>query len=246
MSVAHLIGWRDTRGMLTSASGYAVLAGFLALTGWTFTELLRRNEGGFAPAQAVWAMSVAMWLPLLAALTTMRVLAEERQTGTFETLMTAPITARDMILGKFTAAMTIPVLGILLSVFSVLLLIKMVPHMRGAVSTAGLILALGVLFLQASAWTAVGLLAALLARQQAVSGLLTMVLIGVPYGACAGWIAWVPHARVSLWHWPPLGDAADAATGFFALAPPILYASIAGCVLFVCIRLVEARNIRTR
>ena len=35
-------------------------------------------------------------------------------------------------------------------------------------------------------------------------------------------------------------------TGLFSLAPPVLYVSMAWCALFLCVRLLEARDLRTR
>ena len=223
-----------------------IIAGFLALAGWSFAELLRRNEGGFASAQAIWATAVAPWLPALAAVATMRLFAEERQTGTFETLMTAPVTARDLVVGKFSAALTLALAGVLLSSVPVFILVRVAPRMDGVFSVAGMAVAMVALGLQAAAWTAIGTLASLLARQQAAAGMLTMVCIGAPYAIYAGLLAWMPRMRMSLWHWPPLEHAADAATGLLALAPPLLYASVTGCALFVCVRLIEARDVQTR
>ena len=245
-SVAHLIAWRDLRAVLTGVSGYVLLAGFLALTGWTFAGLLHRNEGGFAPASAIWGLAVAPWLPVLAAAATMRLFAEERQTGTMELLLTAPVRPYDVVLGKFAAALALVCGGILLALIQARVLRHVAPRMDGGFSSAGLLAASGMLFLQAAAWTAVGTLAALLARQQGIAALLTLLGIGAPYALRAAVAAWAPGMRHGLWHWPPLEDVTNAATGLFSLAPPVLYVSMAWCALFLCVRLLEARDLRTR
>ena len=246
MSVARLIWWRDTRAMLTTTAGYGTLAGFLALAGWSFADLLRRNEGGFISAQATWATAVAPWLPVLAALATMRVFAEERQTGTLETLLTAPVSARDVVAGKFGAALTLALAGVVLAAAPVGILARLAPRTAGTFSVAGMAVAMAALGVQAAAWTAIGTLASLLARQQAAAGMLTVLLIGAPYALYAGLMAWLPRARLSLWRWPPLEHAADAASGLLALGPPVLYLSVAACALFVCVRVIEARDVQTR
>ena len=140
-SVAPLIGWRDLRATLSGMAGYGMLAGFLALTGWSFAELLRRNEGGFVSAQAIWGMAIAPWLPVLAAAATMRLFAEERQTGTLETLLTAPVRAGDLVLGKFLAAYSMVATGILLALVQVWALRQMAPRMDGDFSAVGLLAA---------------------------------------------------------------------------------------------------------
>ena len=245
-SVAHLIGWRDLRAALSGTAGYGMLAGFLALTGWSFAELLRRNEGGFVSAQAIWGMAVAPWIPALAAAATMRLFAEERQTGTLETLLTASVRAYDIVIGKFSAALTLVGAGILLALLPVFVLRHMTPRMDGDFSAVGMVSATVLLFLQAAAWTAIGTFASLLAKQQAAAGVLTVVCIGAPYALYAGVLAWSPKLQHNIWQWPPLADVADAATGLFALAPLVLYISVAWCVLFICVRLVEARDLQTR
>lgn len=242
----RLIWWRDLRSALFGLSGYGMLAGFLALTGWSFVELLRRNEGGFASAQAVWAMAVAPWLPALAVAATMRLFAEERQTGTLETLLTAPVRAQDIVLGKFSAALSLVGAGMLLALLQVYVLRHVAPRLDGEFSSAGLVSATALLFLQGAAWTAIGTLASLLARQQAAAGVLAVLCIGAPYAIHAVVLSWMPRLRHSFWQWPPLGDVADAATGLFALAPLVLYLSVTWCVLFICVRLIEARDLGTR
>ena len=235
-SVAHLILRRDLRAALTGTAGYGMLAGFLALTGWSFAELLRRNEGGFVSAQAIWGIAVAPWIPALAAAATMRLFAEERQTGTLETLLTAPVRAYDVVLGKFGAALSLVVAGILLALLQVLALRRVAPRMDGDFSSAGMVFAPALLFLQAAAWTAVGTFASLLTRQQAAAGVLTVACIGAPYAIYAGVLAWMPRMQRVFWQWPPLADVTDAATGLFSLAPLVLYSSVAWCMLFICVR----------
>ena len=244
--VTRLIWWRDLRATLSGTAGYGMLAGFLALTGWSFAELLRRNEGGFIPAQAIWGMSVAPWLPLLAAAATMRLFAEERQTGTFETLMTAPVRACDVVRGKFFAALSLVGAGIFLALLQVYVLRHLASRMDGEFSSMGLMAATVLLFIQAAAWTSIGTFASLLAKQQVAAGVLTVLCIGAPYAIYMALISWMPKMQRSLWQWPPLGDVADAATGLFALAPLVLYLSVTGCVLFICVRLIEARDLQTR
>ena len=243
---ASLIWWRDAHATLTSVGGYGVLSGFLALFGWSFVEVLRRNEGGFAAAAALWGVAVAPWLPALAALVSMRLFSEERQSGTLESLLTAPVRARDVVLGKFLAALTVVLLGLLLALVPVAMLMRMAPHMTGAFAPAALAAALAMLILQAAAWVAIGTCASLLARQQATAAVLAAVGIGLPYAAYAGLTSWIPRLQPSLSLWPPIEHVTDAATGLFALAPPVFYVSVTWCVLFVCVRLLESRDLRTR
>ena len=246
MSATRLIWWRDTRALFVSASGFGLLAGFLALSGWTFVELLRRNEGGFALPAAIWGLALAPWLPALCVAATMRLFAGERQSGTLETLLTAPVSARAIVLGKFGAALTLALAGEILAAASLAALVRLTPEMAGELAPAGVLAAALMLALQAAAWTAAGTLASLLARRPAGAAVLSALFIAAPYAVYQGLDAWTQQARARVWDWPPLTHVTDFATGLFALDPLVLYVSATWCVLFVSVRLLEARDLRTR
>jgi len=154
------------------------------------------------------------------------------------------VRCREVVLGKFAAALTTVLLGLLLAAVPALLLPRLAP--AAGLPAAPMLAAAAMLALQAAAWTAIGTLAALATRQQAAAGILTVAAIGAPYALHAGLVAWAPPARLRLWAWPPLGDVSDAASGLLALAPPVLYLSVCWCALFLGVRLLEARDTRTR
>ena len=154
--------------------------------------------------------------------------------------------AQDVVLGKFCAALSLSVAGILLALLQVSALRHLAPRMDGEISVVGLISATVLLVLQAVAWTAIGTFASLLAKQQVAAGVLTVLCIGAPYALYVGLLAWMPRMQHRVWQWPPLGDVSDAATGLFALEPLVLYVSVAWCVLFICVQLIEARDLQTR
>src|SRR6476659_9595346 len=62
---------------------------------------------GASLLEAFFGGTTLFYLPLLifAPVLTMRLLAEERSSGTIETLMTAPVTELQIVLGKYLAAL---------------------------------------------------------------------------------------------------------------------------------------------
>ncbi len=96
----------ELRALLIAPSTYAAGVLFLVLMGWIYWKILLQyslepQEG--LPASMFFQL---FWLPVffVVPLLTMKSVAEERRTGTLETLMTTPVTALEVIASKFFAA----------------------------------------------------------------------------------------------------------------------------------------------
>lgn len=100
-----VIARRELNSYFDSPVAYIVIATFLLTAGWMFFSTLfligradMRNF--FAPAP----FSPSMLLVILVPAVTMRLIAEEKKTGTFELITTMPVTDSEIVLGKFIAA----------------------------------------------------------------------------------------------------------------------------------------------
>jgi ABC-type transport system involved in multi-copper enzyme maturation permease subunit len=111
---------REFAAYFAGPVGYVALFGFLVLTGLQFnlalTLLTERGPhgveypmqvflGGADSPDLVRTAGVLFWglFPAVTGIITMRLLAEERGTGTLEALLTAPIRDRQVVLAKFAA-----------------------------------------------------------------------------------------------------------------------------------------------
>jgi ABC-type transport system involved in multi-copper enzyme maturation permease subunit len=111
---------REFIAYFTGPAGYAALFGFLVLTGLLFNLNLtlltaKGPEGAEFPMQVMLGgadsptlaqvAGVLFWglFPAVTAMLTMRLLAEERGSGTLETLLTAPIRDWQVVAAKFAA-----------------------------------------------------------------------------------------------------------------------------------------------
>jgi len=92
------IARREMRALFTSAVGYAVLFFFLLMTGIFFFAPLA--QFGRANVGQIMGNTFVVLIFLAPALT-MRLIAEEKRSGTIELLMTAPVTDAQVVLGKF-------------------------------------------------------------------------------------------------------------------------------------------------
>jgi ABC-2 type transport system permease protein len=99
---------REAGSFFCSWIGYVVLAGAMFLMGLSFVILLDKLQGEPTPMPLTELfVGGCFWLIVLcsAPIITMRLFAVEKSSGTFETLMTAPVSDWQVVLAKFTAAM---------------------------------------------------------------------------------------------------------------------------------------------
>jgi ABC-2 type transport system permease protein len=111
---------RELGSFFYSWIGYVVIGGAMFGTGWSFVALLDRLQGEptLMPLTEIF-LDGCFWLIVLfsAPIITMRLFALEKFSGTFETLMTTPVSDWEVVLAKFTAAlifymfMWLPLLG---------------------------------------------------------------------------------------------------------------------------------------
>lgn len=107
--------WKEIRSFLGSIIGYIFIIIFLVTSGifhWVVsqdTNLLQGEEVDLIP---FFNLSPIIFLILIPAIT-MRMIAEERKTGTIELLFTRPITDLQIILAKYFAGVTLLFIALL-------------------------------------------------------------------------------------------------------------------------------------
>ncbi|HNW93794.1 MAG TPA: Gldg family protein [bacterium] len=107
------IAARELLAIFTSAIAWVFLTSFLLFNGLFFCALITLASQPGQGASVTEALSSFLggnlfyWLFILAMipLITMRLIAEEKRTGTIETLLTAPVSDHELVLGKFAAAL---------------------------------------------------------------------------------------------------------------------------------------------
>ncbi|AEA44396.1 ABC transporter permease [Fluviicola taffensis] len=107
--------WKEIRSFLGSIIGYIFIVIFLITSGifhWVVAEdtnLLNGEEVDLIP---FFNLSPIIFLVLIPAIT-MRMIAEERKTGTIELLFTRPITDFQIIAAKYLAGVTLLIISLL-------------------------------------------------------------------------------------------------------------------------------------
>lgn len=174
--------WTLTRRELgtyfLSLTGYLIIAAATFLMGYSFWVTLGQLQQESTPMPVTELFFRLQYFWLIFILTppviTMRLFALEKASGTFETLMTAPVTDSQVVLGKFTAAWVfhavvwLPLLGCLL----------VVRHYAtvGTPFDAGVVAStfLGI-WLLGGVMVAMGCLASSLTRNQALAAMITLL-----------------------------------------------------------------------
>jgi ABC-2 type transport system permease protein len=168
---------RELRAYFFSPLAYVVLFFLLVANGVIFAIIVGYLNDPMAPAGrpfdyffnnfVFWAMQL-FGAPVL----TMRLLAEERRSGSIEVLMTAPVTENQVVVGKYLGALTFYIFLWLPTVLYGVILESYTDVDWGPVAAGylGLVL-IGALFLS------IGLFASSLTRNQLIAAIITFALL---------------------------------------------------------------------
>jgi len=171
------IARRELRGFFDSPVAYIVVAAFLSIAGWMyFSSFFLIGRADLRPFFAPSPFSPSMLLVIIAPAVTMRLIAEERKSGTIELLTTLPITDTEVILGKFIAAS-----GVLLSAIGATFIYAIVVAMVGDLDWGPVLAGYLGLSLFALTLVAVGLLTSTFTDNQIVAFIFGFIICGALY-----------------------------------------------------------------
>ncbi|RJQ68193.1 MAG: ABC transporter [Desulfobacteraceae bacterium] len=168
MRQAVLIFKKEFKDYFISPIAYIVIAIFLIVTGWLFfSSFFLYDQADLRRFFNLLPFLFALVVPII----TMRLFSEELNVGSWELLFTLPVTFRDIIVGKFMAALAF-VAAILLPTLSYAIFISFVGDLDWGAAIGGYI---GAVFL-GGAYAAIGLFASALTRSQIVACIVAMVV----------------------------------------------------------------------
>jgi ABC-2 type transport system permease protein len=111
------IARRELKSYFDSPIAYIVIGTFLLVTGWMFfSTLFLREQADMRTLFWPTPFSPAMLLVILTPAISMRLVAEERKTGTIELVTTMPVRDSEVVLGKFLAALGLVTVALALTV----------------------------------------------------------------------------------------------------------------------------------
>jgi ABC-2 type transport system permease protein len=248
MQIFLTLARRELAAFFLSVTGYIIIAAVTLLVGLSF-EVLVTNLGSDptpAPVTEMFYATYFFWLIILVAapVITMRLFALEKSSGTFETLMTTPVTDMAVVAAKFSAAL-IFYLVMWLPLLACLFFVGRFTSQPGALD-AGTVggTFLGI-FLVGGLFLSLGCFASAISRTQMTAAILSFVL-GVSLfslGFLADAIPVTAQWQTSVLSFFGLfGQMRDFARGVVDTRAIIFYLSLTLLFLFLTLRAVESRR----
>lgn len=180
---------RELASFFVSPLAYVVLTSWLVWNGvvfWVLTEFYARNavaSGASTPLSGFFGGSALFFIPLLVfvPVLTMRLVAAEKQTGTIETLLTAPVSESSVILGKYGASLLIWCV-----LWAPTVIYAWIMSQHGTVDWGATASSYFGIFSLGAYFMAVGLLMSVLAPTQIIAAVLAFVTLGVLFAVGIG------------------------------------------------------------
>jgi len=239
---------RELASFFCSVTGYVIIAAVTFLTGESFAQLMDGlgHDPWPMPVTEMFFDSLYFWLILLLVtpVIAMRLFALEKSTGTYETLMTTPVSDFQVVAAKFTAAMFFYTV-VWLPLLACLFIVRHYTNQVGALSAGTLggmylgILLIGCLFLS------FGCFASALTRIQMAAAMVNLVFT-ISLFALAWWAKGNPLP--SQWQGQVLSrfgmfdQMDDFARGVVDTRVVLFYLSLTLFFLFLTLRVVESRR----
>lgn len=238
MSATTTIAKRELSSYFFSPIAYVAMILFLAACGGAFID-------DFRPGQVVAMRTIFDWmiwlLVFIVPVLCMGLLAQEFATGTVETLMTAPVTDQEVVVGKFLGAM-----GFLLALVLPTLLYVVLLAIYGRPDYGPIFAGYLGIILVGALFTAVGLFCSALTRSQVVSAVsAAAILFAVTV------IPWWVRGKVILDQW--ISKAvdqfvqtryADFSKGVIDTGNVVFFIACTVLLLFLTVKVVESRRWR--
>ena len=244
-TVAALVR-RELGVYFVNPMAYIILTGLMLIFGWMFFQETKTAADWSRPFTFYSMLTgIAGIMVFVAPLVTMRLVAEEKNRGTIETLMTAPVTEFQVVLAKYAASL----------VFLLYLLLPTAAHVilagkYGTIDvTETLTGYLGVFLITASLFS-IGLFVSSVCGSQVTAGVVTFVItfmlllttVAAPMISDTNW--WGKQARAVVEALDPFRYLQDFLRGIIDTRPIVYFLSLIVFFLFLSVRALEARRWR--
>ncbi|MDF1562477.1 MAG: ABC transporter permease [Deltaproteobacteria bacterium] len=232
MNSVLAIARRELKSYFDSPIAYIVVAVYLLVSGGLFFSTLflfgRADLRGFFQPSA-FTLSPPMLLAILTPAVTMRLVAEERKSGTFELLTTLPVSDTQVILGKFLGAM-----GLMLTAVGLTVVYAITVSFLGDLDWGPVVAGYVGLVLFVGALVAIGIYCSTLTDNQIVAFILAFII-----GSVLFVISWLAGLFPSL---APVLDAISLGAHLESISRGVLdsrdvlyYLSLCGGALYLSV-----------
>ncbi|MCE9615127.1 MAG: ABC transporter permease [Lentisphaerae bacterium] len=226
-----------------SPVAYVTLVAFLGVSGFTFWLACFRNEGNPEPVSVLLCGSLMFWLPIMITVVAMRLFVEEKRSGTIETLLTAPVTEGQIVLGKYLGAFTFLLLALVPALAYPFVLERLSPALTLENLDLGALLGASVVtVLVTGTFLAIAVVASLTTRNQIVAAICTFFMLWL--ALLGGWLLGESHGVPAV-----LADGLSItrhidvfSRGTLEIRPIVFHVTLTGLLLFTAVRMLESRR----
>lgn len=254
MRVIWAIAKREIHAFFVSPIAYVVLTVWLLFSGLSFFYFAniyattQASGGSDNPLSAFFGTTILFFLPQLVfvPVLTMRLLAEERKSGTLESLFTVPVTEWQVVLGKYFAAMVFWISLWVPTLLYVWITAAYGDEARGGSAVdMGTVAAsyLGVLGIGLY-YISIGLLASAVAPNQIVAAVLTFMFLGLLFLLGIGQFVFYDTTREVLAYLSVWGHMSDFSRGIVDSRYLVFDVSLAALALFLSVRVLQSRRLQ--
>lgn len=171
------IARRELASYFNAPVAYIVIVAFLLVAGWMyFSSLFLMGRADMRSFFAPSPFSPSMLLVIIVPAVTMRLIAEERKSGTIELLTTWPVRSSEVVLGKFLAA-----LGLVASAIGATLVYAFTVAALGPLDWGPVVSGYVGLLLFAAALVAIGVLCSSLTKNQIIAFIVGFIVCAALY-----------------------------------------------------------------
>jgi ABC-2 type transport system permease protein len=249
MQVFWTLFRRELATFFLSLTGYTIISTVLALVGISVLNIITHigSDAIDAPLTEVFYGSAYFWLIVLftTPVMTMRTFASEKTSGTFETLMTAPVSDLQVVLAKFAGVFVFFMITWTPMIGYTLFLHRFTNSPATAWDPRGLATTYLGIMLWGSVYISMGCFASALTKSQLIAAAvsyavgLTLFLLSLR--------ALVPMAsnnwQTKVFNYISMVDhMGDFARGVINVPPIVLYLSLTSFFLFATFKVVESRR----
>lgn len=232
MSKWWVVARREWQVSFQSPLAYVLLALWMLLSGFFYVSLLLQTQStDLGPL----GQNMIILLLFIAPLLTMRLLAEERKTGSDELILTAPLSPAQWVCGKYVGSLLVWTVFAVVSFLFPLVTSRLGAVDWGVVGTSWL-----GLWLFGAATLAIGLFASALTDNQVVAAMVSFAVVLLFYATT--WIQTTGWLSTLLTYISMPGQLNDFTLGILSVRHLVYFVSLIVGFLFISVRAVDLRR----
>ncbi|MBE7022272.1 MAG: ABC transporter [Ruminococcaceae bacterium] len=236
---------RELRSYFKNPVGYIFLSAFIFFASLMFVFI---NLNSQQTSLSGFFSNVSLIFVFVIPVLTMRLFSEERKSKTDQLLLTAPVRVTDIVFGKFLAAATVLLIGVVATMLFIPIMERYgTPDVtESLVGYFGLLL-MGLLFVS------LGMFMSSITESQVIAAVSTLVIIFFLWfigglslqfsEMLTGWLSWLGKFLDWLLDFISINNRFyDFTLGTLNLVPVFYFVSLTGLFVFLTIRVIERRR----